>query len=298
MPLVLVAAYLFCPYQEGSNNKPPEASEKSAEEGNKTSENKSGRSKRLGSINSIGSNINRPRTNSAYACRLRSGTLISNASCQPEEAKGEEKIEEEEEEENIPYRMTKLIFATISLGAYGALESSYWSFFASMLQYSPAKFLASEAAAALSMSGIGYAVGRLVAIVLSFWVSSDTLLIGHNILVLASLALLYYSFASYNMLILGTIMLGYSISAIWPALFSFTSYHLRLTDKICTAFSFLSGVLTLLVPFILGDSIQKNPIFLLYALSGCAVISAAAFTIAKVLVVLAPRQSTIARTTQ
>src|SRR5699024_4123643 len=56
----------------------------------------------------------------------------------------------------------------------------------------------------------------------------------------------------------------YAFSAMWAAVFAFAERHLRLTDRVCSLFSFLCGTVSLAIPLVLGQSFKANPLILFY----------------------------------
>lgn len=190
----------------------------------------------------------------------------------------------------VPYRLLKIVLATLSLASYGALEASFFSFFASCLQYlDGVNISAGEAASILSIGSLTFTIGRGLAIILSFYFSPDTLISVHHAGALSALALLFFGHGNLQLIYVGTALLGISLSAIWSGMLSFTERHVRLTDRVCSAFSFNAGVLTLVMPFLLANSLDSNPIVLLYVLGGCSIVSIISFIVLKTLTLLAPR---------
>lgn len=161
-----------------------------------------------------------------------------------------------------------------------------------MLQWLPVALSAVEAARVLSLIAVTYSFGRLLAAVLLglFHITPDTLLTVHYSFILLSLGLVYVGRNSRNVLYYGSALLGLAFSAIWSAIFSFTEHHIGLSDPICSLFSFLSGLSTLLLPIILGEMLKSHPIVLFYMLGTLALISALSFLVLRVLVIIKPRR--------
>lgn len=67
-----------------------------------------------------------------------------------------------------------------------------------------------------------------------------------------------------TLIYVSTAFLGYGFSAFWAAVFAFAERHLRLTDRVCSLFSFLSGAVSLVIPLILGQTFRTWPLVLFY----------------------------------
>lgn len=195
-------------------------------------------------------------------------------------------------EEKIPYRVFKIILVGFSIGAYGSAENNFWSFYSSALQYLPVNRSASEAALIISLVCIFYTIGRLASAFISLHLSPDIILIYHFLTTIVSVITLYFA-CTHNivwLVYIGSGLFGLGISAIWPGLFSWTEHYLKLNNTICSLFSFLSGVLTLITPFFIGDHLKETPIMLFYFSGAGFILSLAAFLLVKLFVHLTPAQ--------
>lgn len=193
-------------------------------------------------------------------------------------------------EAKIPYRILKIALIGISTGAYGSVENNFWNFYSSALQYLPVKRSATEAALILSVVCIVYTLGRLAAVFISLHVSPDIMLAYHFATTIVSLVMLYFAcnHSIVWLLYLSSGLIGFGFSAIWPGLFSWTERYLKLTDGVCSLFSFLSGILTLVTPILIGDHLKKEPIMLFYLSAISITIALIAFIATKVFVHLTP----------
>lgn len=70
----------------------------------------------------------------------------------------------------------------------------------------------------------------------------------------------------------------------WPAILAFTERHLRLSNRICSIYSFLAGLLSLVVPFILGQTFNAHPTMLFLIEAGFVSTSLGAFILVRLLI--------------
>jgi len=45
----------------------------------------------------------------------------------------------------------------------------------------------------------------------------------------------------------------------WPGLLAFAERHLRLSDRVCSLYSFMSGTGSLIIPLVMGQSFEQYP---------------------------------------
>src|SRR5699024_5159298 len=139
-----------------------------------------------------------------------------------------------------------------------------------------------------------YTLGRLASAFISMKLRPDIMISYHFVTLLAALSMLFFGRNDQMWITIGTAMLGkeiidvctkklsvrmifrppcieyinrlppigYGFSAMWPAMFAFTERHLRLTDRVCSLFSFLCGAVSLVIPLVLGQSFKSNPLIL------------------------------------
>ena len=163
----------------------------------------------------------------------------------------------------IPNRKAKLALCSLCLATYASAEFGWFAFSTAWLQYLEKPLTATESAHVMSVLAGTFTAGRLVTAFISMKVSSDAIIAYHYVVCLASFAFLYLGRNHLLLIYLGTAALGYGFSALWPAWFSFTEKYLKLTDKVSSCFSFLFGVTSLLIPFVMGQLFERYPIVLL-----------------------------------
>lgn len=71
----------------------------------------------------------------------------------------------------------------------------------------------------------------------------------------------------------------------WPAIFAFTERHLLLSERVCSLYSFLSGIVSLVIPLILGQVFNSWPLILFYLEALFIIISLILFVIVKVWII-------------
>ncbi|KAH9395222.1 hypothetical protein TYRP_020981 [Tyrophagus putrescentiae] len=163
----------------------------------------------------------------------------------------------------IPNRKAKLALCSLCLATYASAEFGWFAFSTAWLQYLEKPLTATESAHVMSVLAGTFTAGRLVTAFISMKISSDAIIAYHYVVCLASFAFLYLGRNHLLLIYLGTAALGYGFSALWPAWFSFTEKYLKLTDKVSSCFSFLFGVTSLLIPFVMGQLFERYPIVLL-----------------------------------
>ena len=123
----------------------------------------------------------------------------------------------------IPYRGTKLTLTGVALAAYSAVEVSHFFFLTTLLQYIGNKFEPDEASHVVSIMSAAYTVGRLATAFISLRLPANLILTYHYTIIVGSLVLLYLGQSSHRLIYAGTVTIGYGFSAMWPAMFDFTS---------------------------------------------------------------------------
>lgn len=208
--------------------------------------------------------------------RLRSASKVS-ISYRGESFSG--KIAEPSELRVVSYRYLKLFLVTVSLAPFGAQEATMWSFLPATLQYGVLRMSAESAATVLSIAAGTFALGKIVGIFLTLRLAPETILTGHHFISNVAIAMLYFFRDNDTMVRISVGLMGFGFSVIWPSTFSLTERYVGLTNPICSLFSFMVGLNTLLVPIVIGPLLESNPNVFFYAMFGCEIISSLAFIV-------------------
>lgn len=162
----------------------------------------------------------------------------------------------------IPNRNWKIFICGLCLANYATARIGHFYFSAAMFQYLDIHLSAATSVHLMSLSSFAYTMGRLVTSFISIKVVPDIILFYHYIILFTSLGFLYFGQHELTYITIGTMMIGYGFSAMWPGIFALTERHLRLSDEVCSFFTFLSGGLSLIIPFVLGQSFKTHPMIL------------------------------------
>lgn len=73
-------------------------------------------------------------------------------------------------------------------------------------------------------------------------------------------------------------------------MFAFTEHYLRLTDKVCSLYAFLAGLISLVVPVTLAQVFSHHPLVLLYLTGGFIATSLVFFIIVRVWIAIDERK--------
>lgn len=181
----------------------------------------------------------------------------------------------------IPHRLIKLTLVAFAVGTYISGEGNFLFYSSTMYQYLDIHLSASQAAHLQSVLSATFTLGRLIAAFISLKFPIDTILSVHYLIQIASMIGLFFGRNSETAIFLCTASLGLGFSAIWPGMFAFTETNLRLTDRICSLFVFLSGSIATVTPLILGQVFKSYPILLMYITTVYIIISMSLFLTAK-----------------
>lgn len=181
----------------------------------------------------------------------------------------------------VKNRGLKLAICGLCLASYSAVETGWFSFSSSMLQYIDIRMDASKAAFVQSVCSATFTLGRLVTAFIATRLLPDIIVAYHMVTFMIGLAIVFFGRDSETVIIVGSAVLGkklnflsvfktnffcyfsgYAFSAIWPAMFAFTERHLRLSHRVCSTYCFLAGLLSLTVPLVLGQTFQSTPMIL------------------------------------
>jgi len=194
---------------------------------------------------------------------------------------------ERQEQFNIAHRKVKLTLVAFSVATYVGAEFGFVSFSSTMFQYmAPLHLSAKEAAHVQSIFSTFFTLGRLVTAFISLKLRPDLILLYHYFIQTFSVGLLFFGRDNITLIYIGNAISGYGYSAIWPAMFAFTEQYLKLTDRICSFFSFLAGTMALVIPLVLGQIFMSYPLILLFLIAGFVLTSFTLFVIVRVWICL------------
>ena len=117
----------------------------------------------------------------------------------------------------------------------------------------------------LAIQFIWYAIGRLSTTFITIKLKPEYIISYHYMIICGSLIGQYYvQGTNQTWIAITNSMLGYGMSAMWPALLAFSERHLHLSNQICSMYSFLSGICALIIPLIMGQTFKARPLLLFY----------------------------------
>lgn len=111
-------------------------------------------------------------------------------------------------------------------------------------------------------------LARLVSMTLSFRFKPVQLLYGALIGVIACLGALIILPGSFHFLLIGTLFTGIFMSPVFPSALSFSQRYLKLTGKINSMFFIGAGIGGMTLPWVIGQTIERDPDLLLLILIG------------------------------
>lgn len=162
----------------------------------------------------------------------------------------------------VSNRRMKILAMAIFLGAYDAAEIGYFFFAPTAFQYMEIKMEASETAKMSSILSGAYTFGRLFSAVVSLKLAPDYIIMYHFVIIAFAQVFLFLVRHNQTLIFVGTALLGFGFSAMWPAILGFTQRHLRLSNKAGSVLFFSAGVMSLFTPLIVGHFINTYPLVL------------------------------------
>lgn len=164
----------------------------------------------------------------------------------------------------ISNRSIKLIMCGICLASYATSELGWFGFSTAMYQHIDNPLDAVTANRVQSVLAACFTVGRLItALIIIFTkIVPDYIITYHYVIAAIGYFTLLFGRNSQSWLYAGSAIMGYGYSAMWPAILAFAEHHLRLSDRICSFYSFLTGLLSMTIPVILGMTFDQHPMIL------------------------------------
>lgn len=186
-----------------------------------------------------------------------------------------------------PHNRTQLLFFLTSLiiifAGNNTAEMAYMNFQETFLQSLDSfKVTASEAAAIGSITATSYTVGRGVNILVSMVLSAGNLLLIHYTLALtAFLGLLFTTQSSLMLVRINSALIGYSFSAIMPAMFAYINLYSNVDDRRNAMFNLALCLPSIFTPLIIGHYIEAIPSILIYIALPLLIASACNFLLVR-----------------
>ena len=208
------------------------------------------------------------------------------------------KVLQHHQQQHHSYRPIKLALCGLALAFESSTEVGWFDFSTTMYQNwskkpsngtetgwgsggSGIQLSASTADHLLALQFMWFAIGRLSTTFITIKLSPEYIIIYHYVIICGSFIAQYCVRGSSQIWIAVTnSALGYGMSAMWPAVLAFTERHLRLSNQICSMYSFLSGICSLIIPLILGQTFNSRPLLLFYLCGIFISISLVIFVIA------------------
>lgn len=152
-----------------------------------------------------------------------------------------------------------VIISCIFLAFYSISEVIYLEFGATYFQYIPIRLSASKAAEIFSAMSLSYTIGRGINIFVALKVKLHIIIAYHFLIIIAAIVTLLTVDQSLIHLWIGSLMLSFGFSPIFPAVFAFIGQYLEITNRIGTILIFAHACLNIIVPFILGTYLEQYP---------------------------------------
>lgn len=181
---------------------------------------------------------------------------------------------------HIPLRPLKLLLMALCLATYDAAEIAYFYFSPTMFQFMTdgVAMSAEDAAHVLSVLSAAYTAGRLVTAFVAIKLKPDVIISYHFLIIIAGHLVLLMGRHQVQYIYVGTVILGFGFSAMWPAILAFTDRYLALTNRVGSLLFFFAGVISLFTPFIIGRFLQATPL-ILFAFEGAYITTSLALFI-------------------
>lgn len=192
---------------------------------------------------------------------------------------------------SMPFRIVKLAMCGLCLACYATAELGWFGFSSAMYQYLPEmddggaedgeKMDATKAAHVQSVLSATFTSGRLLTAFITLRLVPDVIISYHYLISFTALGTLFFGRGSLVAVYVGSALLGKLMrfdfeialftfftlgagySAMWPAILAFAERHLALSDRVCSSYSFLTGLMSMVPPLVLGQiSLKEHPLTL------------------------------------
>lgn len=150
-------------------------------------------------------------------------------------------------------------------GAYPGMEMCTFQFLPKFGQNSDLKLSESESAYVLTGMTAAFAVGRAIAIIVVFKVSTKLILWTNIVLaVVANVILIGWATSNLTMLWTASIIFGFGLSSMYASFSAFIERYINFTNFIASLMIVFGSGVAAIYPLILGTYIENNPVVLGY----------------------------------
>lgn len=155
------------------------------------------------------------------------------------------------------------------------------------------KILASEAAVIGSITATAFTAGRGVNIFVSMILSAGQMILLHYVLILTAIGGLFFTtHTSATAIKINSVLLGYGISALMPAMFAFVERYAVVNNRRNAIFTVAFTSPSIFTPLLIGNLIESVPEVLLYLDGSVYFLAMSIFIVVKfVLIRLAKQRS-------
>jgi hypothetical protein len=161
-------------------------------------------------------------------------------------------------------RVLSIVLVSVFLAFYCVSESVYLNFSATYFQYIPLKLTASKSAEIVSAMATSYTIGRGISVLIAIKIKPQLMIGYHFVILITSIIILLFGQNSITLIWIGGLTLSFGFSSVFPAIISFISQYLMITDRIGTILVFSSTSITMFAPLVLGTYIEKfSPIYVI-----------------------------------
>ncbi|CAG7723551.1 unnamed protein product [Allacma fusca] len=175
-------------------------------------------------------------------------------------------------------KITLITLSAFVLGFYQGMELCTFQFLPTFTHYTDLRLSEPDGAAVLSGLTGAYTAGRLAGILISYKKVSPALILVFNLIfaTMGNVILLIFANSNLTLLWVGAVLLGLGYSTVFACVYDHIEKHLQVTNLIGALLLIVGGLVPVVYPLIVGDSVERKPLVLMYviffSLSMCTVI--------------------------
>ncbi|XP_054157271.1 major facilitator superfamily domain-containing protein 4A-like [Oppia nitens] len=163
------------------------------------------------------------------------------------------------------YLISILITGSIMLCFYEGMENINFEYLSTFNVNTDLKLSEQTSDVIMSVMSASYTLGRGIGIILAIKVQPKYFLYTNFILISIGNLILYLSANTSEIwLYVGTVILGFGFSTVFPSIFSYMESRIRLTNTVCGILSVSCAIIATVDPIIVGQYISNYPYILLY----------------------------------
>jgi MFS family permease len=162
-------------------------------------------------------------------------------------------------EKLYPQKLVLIVLVSVLLSFFSASESAFFAFSATYFQYIPLKLSAGRAAELVSMMALTFTISRGLAVLIAMRLKPHYIIAIFLSILMISLIILFFSTDSLWLLWLGIMTMSFGFSPIYASIFSLMGRYVEFTYRINTIMMLSANSLNLVLPYILGKYIERNP---------------------------------------